>query len=494
MVAAAVPEVIQNTVPATGAPQPSVPVDPPEAVTEAVRAARAAQPAWAALSFAERRDVLLRFKDELLKALDEVSDLLVEENGKPRFEALTTEILTVADLTKFYARRARRLLRDESLPLHLWPHKKSLLRYSPRGVIGVISPWNFPFSIPVGDVVMSLAAGNAVVLKPSEFTPRIALKARDLFDRAGLPKDLFRVVNGRGSTGAALIQAGVDMVVFTGSVPTGKKIAVACAEKLIPCILELGGKDPAIVLDDADLDRAARAIVWGAFANSGQVCASVERVYVDRKVASGFTEKVVALAKTLKQGDPTKGAVDVGAMVTPAQIDIVKRHVDDAVASGAKVLVGGAPLPGPGRYFQPTVLANVDASMSVMRDETFGPILPIQEVSGEDEAVQLSNDSRYGLTAYVFGGGARARRVADRLMAGSVLVNDVLFHHGAPETPWGGLKESGLGRVHGLHGLKDLSVMRHLDFERVHIPKPWYYPYTEKVYGWLRKAFALVLR
>ena len=275
-------EVIQNTAPATGQPQPAVPVDPPEAVADAVRAARAAQPAWAALTFTERRDVLLRFKDELLKAVDEVSDLLIEENGKPRFEALTTEILTVADLTRFYAKRARRLLRDERLPLHLFPHKKSLLRYSPRGVIGVIAPWNFPFSIPVGDVVMSLAAGNAVVLKPSEFTPRIALKARELFDRAGLPKDLFRVVVGRGPTGAALIQAGVDMVVFTGSVPTGKKIAVACAERLIPCILELGGKDPAIVLDDADLDRAAKAIVWGAFANSGQVCASVERVYDDR--------------------------------------------------------------------------------------------------------------------------------------------------------------------------------------------------------------------
>ncbi|MHB8420340.1 MAG: aldehyde dehydrogenase family protein [Myxococcales bacterium] len=490
---AAAPEVIQNSAPATGALQPPVPVDSTEAVVEAVRAARAAQPAWAARSFPQRREVLLRFKDELLKAVDEVSDLLIEENGKSRFEALTTEILTVADLTKFYARKASRLLRDQRLPLHLFPHKKSLLRYSPRGVIGVISPWNFPFSIPVGDVVMSLAAGNAVVLKPSEFTPRIALLARRLFDRAGLPADLFRVVNGRGPTGASLIQAGVDMVVFTGSVPTGKKIAVACAERLIPCILELGGKDPAIVLDDADLDRAAKAVVWGAFANSGQVCASVERVYVDRKVAAAFTQRVVELAQSLKQGDPTRGMVDVGAMVTPRQLEIVKRHVDEAVAAGAKVLTGGAPLPGPGRYFQPTVLSGVTPQMAVMRDETFGPVLPIQEVSGEDEAVGLANDSRYGLTAYVFGGGARARRVADRLMAGSVLVNDVLFHHGAPETPWGGIKDSGLGRVHGLHGLQDLSLMRHLDFERIPLPKPWYYPYTDRMYGLLRKVFRWVL-
>ncbi len=487
-------ETIVNTEPATGEPQPPLTVDSPEAVGAAVAAARRAQPAWAALSFERRRDVLLRFKDELLRSVDEVSDVLVREVGKPRFEAFTTEILTVADLTRFYAQRARKLLADERLPLHLFPHKKSWLRWSPRGVVGVISPWNFPFSIPVGDVVMSLAAGNAVVLKPSELTPRVALKARELFTRAGLPEDLFRVVVGKGPTGAALIDAGVDQVVFTGSVATGRKIAEACGRRLIPCILELGGKDPAIVLDDADLERAARQVVWGAFANSGQVCASVERVYVERSVADRFTERVVELTRSLKQGDPSKESVDVGAMVSPVQLDLVKRHVDEAVAQGARALTGGSPAPGPGRFFPPTVLVEVTQRMTVMREETFGPVLPILAVADTEEAVRLANDSAYGLTAYVFGSRRRAEAVADRLVAGSVIVNDVLFHHGLPESPWGGVKDSGLGRVHGLHGLKDLSMMRHFNTERVALPKPWQYPYGDVWLKRLRRAFAFLLR
>jgi acyl-CoA reductase-like NAD-dependent aldehyde dehydrogenase len=476
-------DLILNTEPATGNAFPPLSVANAREVAEAVEAARRAQPAWQALGFAGRRKVLVRFQKELVKAGDEVADLLVRETGKPRFEAFSTEIFTIADLTSFYARRAEELLADEPIPIHLFVNKKSLLRYSPRGVIGVISPWNFPFSIPVGDVVMALAAGNAVVLKPSEFTPLIALKARELFDRAGLPADLFRVVVGKGATGAALIES-ADMIVFTGSVPTGRKIAVACAQRLIPCVLELGGKDAAVVLRDADLDRAARTIVWGAFVNSGQVCASVERVYVEREVADAFQEKVVALTRSLRQGDPGKQAVEIGAMVTQPQLEKVAAQVAAAKASGAKVLTGGAPLPGPGRFYPPTVIADARPDLELMREETFGPVLPITVVSSEDEAVRLANDSPYGLSAYVFGRRAHAERVADRLIAGTVMVNEVAYTHGLPETPWGGVKASGLGSVHGLRGLKDLSMQRHINSEHFRVPAFWLFPYTD---AWLRR-------
>jgi len=479
-------ELILNTEPATGKALPPVPVADAREVKEAVDAARRAQPAWEALGFARRRDLLLRFQKELAKAKDEVADLLVRETGKPRLEAFTTEIFTIADLTGYYARRAEEMLNDEHIPLRLFPHKKSLLRYSPRGVIGVISPWNFPFAMPMGDVIMALAAGNAVVLKPSEFTPLIALKARELFDRAGFPADLFRVVIGKGAAGAALIEW-ADMIVFTGSVPTGRKIAVACAQRLIPCVLELGGKDPAVVLKDADLDRAARTIAWGAFANSGQICASVERVYVEREVAEPFQQKVLEFAKTLRQGDPGSGDVDLGAMVTQPQLEKVTAQVAQARAAGAKVLLGGTPLPGPGRFYPPTILTEVHPAMDLMREETFGPVMPITVVSSEDEAVRLANDSPFGLSAYVFGRRAHAERVADRLMAGTVVVNEVLYTHGMPETPWGGIKSSGLGQVHGLHGLKDLSIERHINSERFRLPAFWLFPYTG---AWLRRVRA----
>src|SRR5438309_7335215 len=266
-------------------------------VREATAAARSAQKGWSRKSFKERAHVLLRFKQLVLDRADALADLLVRENGKTRNEALFMEVLPVADLTHYFARNAARLLRDERVSLHMFPHKKSYLRFYPRGVIGIISPWNYPFSIPGGDAVMALMAGNGVVIKPSEFTPLVAEKLRALLEEAGLPRGLVGVVHGKGDVGAELIRSGVNMIVFTGSVATGRKVNVTAAEQMIPCVLELGGKDPAIVLPDADLDSAAAKIAWGAFANSGQTCASVERVYVHDSVAAPFIEKVVALAQ-----------------------------------------------------------------------------------------------------------------------------------------------------------------------------------------------------
>src|SRR5437868_9292666 len=465
-------------------------------VREATAAAHAAQKEWARKSFAERAAALRRFQQLVLDRADEIADLLVRENGKTLNEALFMEVLPVADLTWYFARKAERLLRDEKLPLHMFPHKKSYLRFYPRGVIGIISPWNYPFSIPAGDTVMALLAGNGVVLKPSEFTPLIAEKLRSLLEEAGVPRGLVQVVHGRGDVGAALIQSGVNMIVFTGSVATGRKVNVAAAEQMIPCVLELGGKDPAIVLDDADLETTARKVAWGAFANSGQTCASVERVYVHESVAKPFTDRVVGIARGLRQGEPNRHDVDVGAMTTQMQVDIVRRRREDAKARGAKVLAGGeikVTLDG-ARFVQPTVLTDVTQDVAIGRDETFGPMPPILTFRTEEEAVRLANDSPYGLSAYVFTRDReRADRVANQLLAGTVMHNDALYTHAAPETPWGGVKASGLGRVHGKHGLRDLSEVRHVNLERFNFPAFWYYPYGAKGYRLGRKVYGTLI-
>ena len=465
-------------------------------VREATAAARAAQKGWAQKSFGERRQVLGRFQQLVLDRADDIADLIVRENGKTRNEALFMEVLPVADLTHYFARKAERLLRDERVPLHMFPHKKSYLRFYPRGVIGIISPWNYPFSIPAGDVVMALMAGNGVVLKPSEFTPLIAERLRALLEEAGVPRGLVQVVQGKGDVGAELIRSGANMIVFTGSVATGRKVNVAAAEQMIPCVLELGGKDPAIVFSDADLDTAALKLAWGAFANSGQTCASVERVYVHESIASQLTEKIVKLAQGLRQGEPNSYDTDVGAMTTQMQVDIVKRHLDDARAKGAKVLTGGEVkvYPDGGRFVQPTVLTAVTHEMAIMRDETFGPMLPIMTFRSDDEAVRLANDSPYGLSAYVFTRDrTKADRIANQLLAGTVMHNDALYTHAAPETPWGGVKASGLGRVHGKHGLRDLCEMRHVNLERFDFPAFWFYPYSAKAYRLGRRVYGTLI-
>jgi len=323
------------------------------------------------------------------------------------------------------------------------------------------------------------------VVKPGEFTPIIMDKPRALFEEAGLPRGLFGVVHGKGDVGAELIRSGINMIVFTGSVATGKKVNVAAAEQMIPCVLELGGKDPAIVLPDADLDTAAQKIAWGAFGNSGQTCAAVERVYVHESVAGPFTDKVVALARGLRQGEPNSHEIDVGAMTTQMQVDIVKRHLDEARSRGAKILTGGEikVTPEGARFIQPTVLSGTTQDMAIVRDETFGPMLPIMTYKTEEEAVRLANDSAYGLSAYVFTSDkAKADRIANQLIAGTVMHNDALYTHAAPETPWGGVKSSGLGRVHGKHGMRDFCEVRHVNLERLNFPAFWYYPYSRKAW------------
>jgi acyl-CoA reductase-like NAD-dependent aldehyde dehydrogenase len=481
--------------PATGAPLGEVPDQTPPEVGAAVLAARAAQRAWGAVPIEERGRRVARFADVLMARSEEVIDLLVREGGKTRLEALGMEVIVVADLVRYFAKHAPAMLAPEPIPLHLMKHRASYLHFVPRGVIGIIAPWNFPFAIPIGEVMMSLIAGNGVVLKPSEVTPLIALEARELYLAAELPPDLFQVVTGRGATGAALIGAGIDYCVFTGSVATGKKVAAACGERLIPCTLELGGKAPAVVCADADLDRAAQAIVWGGFANAGQVCASVERVYAVDAIHDDLVDRITELARGLRQGDASAGAeVDVGAMAWDRQVATVERLVDSAVAAGARALVGGARAPGPGQFFQPTVLTGCRQEMDVMQQEIFGPVIPIMRVADEDEAVRLANDSHLGLLAYVFTRDReRGKRLAERIAAGTVMINDVLSTYACPETPWGGVKQSGIGRTHSILGLRDLCETRHVNYDRVALSRePWWYPYKPSTFRALLRGAKLL--
>ena len=480
--------------PATGAPLGEVPDLDAEQVRAAIERARAAQREWGKVPLEQRCKRVLKFAEVLMARADEVIDLLVAEAGKTRLEALGMEVVVVADIARYFCKHAPEMLAPEPIPLHLLKHRASYLHFTPRGVIGIIAPWNFPFSIPIGETVMSLIAGNGVVLKPSEVTPLIALKARELIVAADLPPELFQVVTGRGPTGAALIDGGIDYCVFTGSVATGKKVAAACGERLIGCTLELGGKAPAIVCDDADLDRAAQAITWGGFANSGQVCASVERVYATEAVHDALVERIVAHAKTLRQGNAASDDVDVGAMSWDRQVEHVEKIVQQAVASGAKVETGGARGPAEGLFFQPTVLTDCKQDMDVMRKEIFGPVIPIMRVRDEEEAIRLANDSHLGLLAYVFTKDKeRGKRIAERVEAGTVMINDVLNTYACPETPWGGVKQSGIGRTHSVHGLRDLCETRHVNHDRISMAREvWWYPYKPSTFRALLRGAKLL--
>ena len=486
---------IKSYAPATGELIGEAPNTTADEVKQAVARARRAQEAWGALPIAERASRVLRFRDAIVDRADEIVDLLARECGKPRHEALLHEVMVVADIATYFAKHADRILTPRQLSLHLMKHRKSYIHYIPRGVVGVISPWNYPFQLPMRDVIMALLAGSAAVLKPSEVTPLVALKAKEIWDGAGLPEDLFQVVTGYGQTGAALIDSGIQFLVFTGGVSTGKRVAAACGERLIPCVMELGGKAPLLACSDAEIERTAQAITFGGFSNCGQVCISVERVYAHRDVHDKILDRVVELTRELRQGDPTKEFVDVGAIIFAPQIEIAEKHIADAVSKGAVVKAGGKRGEGRGQFFEPTVLANCDHTMTVMREEIFGPIVPFMKVSSEEEAVRLANESHLGLNAYVFSADREhGKRLAERVEAGSVLVNDVLSNGGTVEAPFGGIKQSGFGRAMGDEALREMCDQRHISVDRLAMgdKDPLWFPYTEKSYGWFKKGMRVM--
>jgi succinate-semialdehyde dehydrogenase/glutarate-semialdehyde dehydrogenase len=394
----------------------------------------------------------------------------------------------------YFADHAKQILKRKRVGLGQYNYmaRTSYIVYKPLGVVGIISPWNFPWATPLDEVVMALMAGNAVVVKPSELTPLTALKIADVFKQAQLPDGLLEIVTGDGSTGAALVEAGVNKIMFTGSVNTGKRVAEAAAKHLTPVVLELGGKDPMIVFEDANLENAARAAIWGAFCNSGQACASIERCYVHASVADKFVELVVKETKRLRQDKPSTGDIDIGAMTNQEQLEIVEDHVRDAIQRGAEVRAGGHRLNEPAGWFhEPTVVTGVDHSMKLMRDETFGPVLPIMTFRTDEEAVRLANDSIYGLTASVFTGDLdRGKRIAEQIDAGTVMINEVVYTHAVAQTPWGGVKQSGYGRTHGSLGLLELVSAQHIHVNAMPgLADVWWFPYS-KLAGQLFRDFA----
>jgi acyl-CoA reductase-like NAD-dependent aldehyde dehydrogenase len=481
------PDTRQSTIevrnPADGMVVGTVLNDSAETVTAKARELRLFQPEWEALGPRGRKTWLLKFQGWVLDNAEYITDVVQSETGKVRADA-SIEVPMTAGLLEYWASNAEAFLADR----HPRPHNMLMMTkrlttvYRPYPVVGLIIPWNFPFANAAIDGIAALAAGAAVLLKPSEVTPLSAVEFARGWTEIGAPPVL-SLTTGYAETGAAVI-ANSDYVHFTGSTATGRKVAVACAERLIPYSLELGGKDPAVVLADADLDRAANGIAWGGMNNSGQVCVSVERVYVEAPVYEEFVAKLTDRVSQLRQGqDDDKYRFDVGAMATAAQRDIVARHVEEAVAGGARVTTGGRPT-GVGTFFAPTVLADADHSMSCMREETFGPTLPVVKVADEEEAIRLANDSRYGLSATVWtSDAARGERVARSIEAGAVNINDALangFQFGLPMPGW---KDSGIGaRNGGAEGILKYCRAQAITAPRLptQVREPLWYPYSRR--------------
>ena len=486
-------EVIEVRRPVDGSLIETLPIDGPEQVAAAVARVRAAQPAWEAIGFAGRRRWLESLRDWILANQDRIDDLMQEETGKVRADA-TLEAFYCLDAINFWCEQGPRFLADEVITPHmpLLRAKRHKIVYRPYGVVGIISPWNYPVILSLGDALPALMAGNAVVIKPSELTPLTVIElVRAWREEVGAP-DVLAVVNGTGETGGALVDE-ADYMQFTGSEKTGKIVMKRAAETLTPVSLELGGKDPLIVTRDADLERAVNATAWGGLLNAGQTCISIERVYVEEPVYDEFVDMLRAKVETLRQGaDGDTYTAELGAMTSPAQLEIVSEQVEDARAAGARVLTGGKRKQGPGDWYEPTVIADVDHSMKVMREETFGPVIPVMKVSDVEEAIELANDSDYGLGSSVFAGDpGDGERIARRLEAGHCNVNDVLVNYNVLGLPMGGWKKSGIGVRHGAQGIRRFCHTEALTIPRLPQSKsePIWFPYSARKRGAVRRLY-----
>jgi acyl-CoA reductase-like NAD-dependent aldehyde dehydrogenase len=494
---AADPHTIAVENPATGEVIATVPIQGADELAVMATQAREAQPQWEAIGFDGRARIMRRAQKWFFDNADRVLDQVVAETGKTYEDAQLTDFGYTVSALGFWAKEAANYLADERVPS--WDNpavagKKLVIRYAPMGLVGVIGPWNFPIVNAFGDCIPAMMAGNTVILKPSEVTPLSALLMVEMMRECGLPKGVFQVATGDGSTGAALISQ-VDCVMFTGSTRTGRLVMKAAADALVPCYLELGGKDPMIVCADANVERAANAAAYWSMNNAGQVCISVERCYVEAPVYDEFVAKVTDTVRGLRQGAPTGvGTVDVGAVIFPPQMDIVDEHVRDAVAKGAKVLTGGHGHSEHGRYYEPTVLVDVDHSMKCMREETFGPTLPIMKIDNAEEGVRLANDSDYGLQASVWTSDVdRGEALARRVQAGVVCVNDAQVNYTALNLPMGGWKSSGIGTRHGSAGIRKYTKVQSLLVTRWALThEPYMFPYKARQTKLLRSFLKLL--
>jgi len=478
---------LRSVNPATLEPLGSVPVSRPEDVAEAVGDARLAAERWGQSSFAERRALLGRVAAVVLDHAEEIARTVTAETGKPLLESYTAELFVALDNLLWAAANAGRVLKAERVRFrqpHL-RHKRGWLLYGPLGVVAVISPWNFPFGIPFTQAAFAVAAGNAVVVKPSERTPLSGAWVERAFREAGAPERLVQVVQGAGEVGEALVRApGTAKVVFTGSGETGRRVASLAGERLRPVTLELGGKDPMLVFEDADLDRAVAGALWGAFSNCGQVCSGVERIYVARRLQEAFVEELARRARGLRIGSGEDLHTELGPLIAEEERARVEELVEDAVRRGAELRLGGSrPEIGlPGWFYEPTIVTGVEREARIEREEIFGPVVTVAPFGDDDEAVRLANGSSFGLGASVWTTDLdRAQRLARRLEAGSVWTNDVSYSYGTGQAAWGGTKESGHGRTHSKHGLYELSRLKFADLDRGRVPVPWWFPYDEGV-------------
>ena len=472
--------------PATGEVSEQIPRTPPEAVSAIVMQARAAQENWRQSSIDQRRALLARLKKTLLESRNDLAAVVVRESGKPHVEAMFSDVFVSLDTAAYYEANLAKMLQPERVPHHnsAAKLKSGKLFYDPLGVIAIVSSWNYPLAIPMGQIICAVAAGNAVVAKTSEFTPKCGAMIQAMFARAGFPEGLVTIVQGSGEIGQALIDARPDKVLFTGSVATGRRVAEACARQLIPSVLELGGKDAMLVLADANLEVASSAALWGSFTNCGQVCLSVERLFVDRAVSDEFLRLCVEKTKTLCIGNGADRSTDVGPLIRPQHVERMRDVLCDAVSRGARILCGGNARPDLGPcFFEPTVIAGVDSSMRLFQEETFGPILAAQIVENAEEAVRHANDSPFTLAASVWtGNNEHGCEIASRLRAGAVMVNDAISYFAIAEAPHGGCEASGWGRTHGRAGFLEMVQPKYVDVDGLpSSEKPWWYRYDESL-------------
>ena len=483
--------------PATGELIGSVETAEPDEVAATVAAVARVQPFWGELTLADRGRYLERTAEILAGDLEEVARLLTAEQGKPITESHTMEVVPTIDALRWIAAEGPQILAEQQVKMGggLFFGKKAKLAFEPLGVVAVIAPWNYPWSIPFGEIAIALMAGNGVVLKPSELTPLLGERIRVAFEKAGVPEGLVSVVQGDGEVGRAVVESDVAKVFFTGSVATGYSVGAACAARMKGAVLELGGKDPAIVCADADLDNAIDGIAWGGFANAGQTCSGIERVYVVADVAERFLAGLGAAAERLAVGDPQSWDTEIGPMVSPEQAAIVTGLVDDAIAAGAERVCGGpVEVAGsPGSHIAPTVLTGVTHEMRIMREEIFGPVLPVVVVEDEEEALRLANDSDFGLGASIWTRDrAKGERMARRVRSGMVWINDHAYTHAAVQCAWGGIKDSGLGRTHSSFGFYECAEVKTVTWNPARSRDFWWHPYDETLGGAVRASAGLL--